>query len=163
MAIIARSHVWSPLGFGDSMRAMYTTLLVLHFLGLALGVGTGFAQMTLGIAARDMAPPERTQFMLRASALGKNGSIGLLLLIVSGLGMMALRGFSATLQWGGGAFHAKLTLVVVLIGVFGYLQVLVRRVRREAGGPAMAKLPKVGQAMLGLGIAVVICAVIAFH
>lgn len=145
------------------MRAMYTTLLVLHFIGLTLGVGTGFAQMTLGIAARDMAPPERVQFMLRASALAKNGSVGLLLLLVSGLGMMAMRGFSATLQWGGGAFHAKLTLVVVLSGVFGYLQVLVRRARREGGGPAMAKLPKVGQAVLALGIAIVICAVIAFQ
>jgi uncharacterized membrane protein len=145
------------------MAAMYTTLLVLHFIGLALGVGTGFAQMTLGIATRDMAPPERGQFMMRAFALGKNGSIGIALLLVSGLGMMALRGFSATLQWGGGAFHAKLALVAVLVCVFGYLQVLVRRARKEGGGPTLAKLPRVGQAMLMLGIAIVICAAIAFH
>jgi uncharacterized membrane protein len=145
------------------MRAMYTTLLVLHFIGLALGVGTGFAQMTLGIATRNLAPPERAQFMMRASALGRNGSIGLALLIVTGIGMMLLRGVSATMEWGGGAFHAKLTLVVVAIFVFGYLQVLVRRVRREGGGPAMATLPKVGQVMLLVGIAIVICATIAFQ
>lgn len=142
---------------------MYTTLLVLHFLGLALGVGTGFAQVTLGIATRDMAPPDRAQFMMRAFALVKNGSIGLLLLLVSGIGMMAMRGVSATMQWGGGAFHAKLALVVVLIGVFGYLQVLVRRAKRAGGGPAMATLPKVGQAMLLVGVAIVICAAVAFH
>lgn len=145
------------------MRAMYTALLILHFLGLALGVGTGFAQITLGIATRDMAQPERAQFMLRALALGRNGSIGLGLLLVSGLGMMAMRGVTATLAWGGGAFHAKLALVVVLIGVFGYLQVLVRRVRLAGGGPTMATLPKVGRAMLLVSVAVVICAVIAFQ
>jgi hypothetical protein len=39
----------------------------------------------------------------------------------------------------------------------------VRRVRREGGGPALATLPKVGQAMLLVGIAIVVCAVIAFH
>jgi len=142
---------------------MYTVLLVLHFLGLALGVGTGFAQMTLGISTRALAPAERTQFMLRAAALGKNGSIGLLLLIGSGLGMMAQRGFSATLQWGGGAFHAKLALVAAMVLVFGYLQMLIARARREGGGPALATLPKVGQVLLLLGIAVVICATIAFQ
>jgi uncharacterized membrane protein len=101
--------------------------------------------------------------MLRASALGKNGSIGLLLLIVSGVGMMGAHGFSATLQWGGGAFHAKLALIAVMVVVFGYLQMLLARARREGGGPAMARLPKVGQVMLLLGIAVVTCAAVAFH
>jgi uncharacterized membrane protein len=142
---------------------MYTALLVLHFIGLALGVGTGFAQMTLGIATRDMAPQERAQFFQRAYALGRNGSVGLLLLLVSGIGMTAMRGITATLQWGGGAFHAKLTLVLVMIFVFGYLQVLVRRARREGGGPAVAQIANVGRVMLLLGIAIVIFAVIAFQ
>ena len=139
---------------------MYTTLLFLHFLGLALGVGSGFAQVTLGMAARDMAQPERVQFMMRALALGKNGSIGFLLLVLSGIGMMSMRGVTATLQWGGGAFHAKLTLIVLMIAVFGYLQVLVRRVRAAGGGPGMARLPLVGRLMLLLGVATMICAVI---
>ncbi len=144
------------------MRAMYTTLLVLHFIGLALGVGTGFAQMTLGIATRNLAPPERAQFMMRASALGRNGSIGLALLLVTGIGMMLLRGVSATMEWGGGAFHAKLTLVVLMIGALGYMQMLIARAKREGGGPAMAKIPKVGRVMLALGVGIVLSAVIAF-
>ena len=157
------------------MRAMYTALLITHFLGLAIGLGSGFAQFTLALATRDLAPPERGQFMQRAAALGKNGSFGLLLLILSGIGMTTMRGWPATMQWGGGAFHAKLTLVALMIffqfmtngalmvGVFGYLQVLARRARREGGGPAMALLPKVSRVMLSLGIAVVIAAVIAFE
>ena len=145
------------------MRAMYTALLITHFLGLAIGLGSGFAQFTLALATRDLAPPERGQFMQRAAALGKNGSFGLLLLILSGIGMTTMRGWPATMQWGGGAFHAKLTLVALMVGVFGYLQVLARRARREGGGPAMALLPKVSRVMLSLGIAVVIAAVIAFE
>jgi hypothetical protein len=142
---------------------MYTVLLITHFLGLAIGIGAGFAQFTLGLATRDLPPPERGAFMQRAAALGKNGSIGLLLLLVSGIGMATMRGWPATMQWGGGAFHAKLTLVALMIGVFGYMQVLARRIRREGGGPAMALLPKVSRVMLALGISVVIAAVIAFQ
>ena len=141
---------------------MHTTLLILHFLGLALGLGSGFAQFTLSRAAAALPPAERSQFALRAAALGKNGSFGLLLLILSGIGLLTVRGVSATMAWGGGAFHAKLTLVVVMIGVFGYMQVLGRRARREGGGPALARLPTVSRVMLLLGIGLVICAVIAF-
>jgi uncharacterized membrane protein len=142
---------------------VYATLLFLHFIGLALGVGTGFAQITLGRATRDMSPEERTKFMLRASALAKNGSVGLLLLLVSGIGMAIMRGFGATLQWGGGAFHLKLTLTVIFIGLFGYVQVLLQRAKREGGGPVMARLPRLGQVLLSISVAIVVCAVIAFH
>ena len=143
-------------------RAVYLSLLFLHFLGIALGVGTGFAQFTLGLAARDLSPEERVKFSLRAAALSKNGSIGLLLLLASGIGMTAMRGVGATFAWGGGAFHLKLTLTVIFIGVFGYLQVLLKRAKREGGGPAMAKLPKIARVMLVLSVAIVLSAVVAF-
>ena len=141
---------------------MYTVLLILHFIGLAMGVGTSFAGLALGRAARDLDPPERAKFMLRASAIAKNGSIGLTLLILSGLGMWFTRGISQTLAWGGPAFHAKLTLVAILIGTFGTMQVLQKKAR-EGGGPAvMAKIPKVGAAMLLLGLGIIVAAVLAF-
>ena len=142
---------------------MYTLLLFTHFVGLALGVGTGFANLTLGIATRSLPPEERVKFMLRAAALGKNGSIGLLLLLLSGVGMVLMRGLTATFAWGGPAFHAKLTLVVIFIGLFGYLQVLVARAKREGGGPNMARIPKVAGPMLLIGIAIMASAVLAFH
>jgi uncharacterized membrane protein len=64
---------------------------------------------------------------------------------------------------GGPAFHAKLTLVVILCGVVGYSQALGKRAREAGGGPALAKLPAVGNAILLLGVAIVIAAVIAFQ
>jgi hypothetical protein len=148
---------------GYDAVAMYLVLLILHFIGLAMGVGTSFAAMALGISAKDLEPAERGKFMLRAGpAVAKNGSIGLALLLISGIGMWLTRGVSEVMAWGGPAFHAKLTLIVILIGLFGYMQVLQKKAR-EGGGPAvMAKMPKVGGAMLLLGVSIIVCAVLAF-
>lgn len=141
---------------------MYETLLILHFLGLALGLGASFAMLTLGIAAAKLTPEERGQFMMRASLLSKNGSIGLLLLILSGLGILFYRGVGNVMQWGGGAFHAKLTLVLVLSGLVGYMQVQLKRAREGGGPAAMAKLPMLGRIALLMSVAIVILAVVAF-
>ncbi|HEY3256306.1 MAG TPA: hypothetical protein VGJ91_20245 [Polyangiaceae bacterium] len=145
------------------MPLSYLVLLMLHFLGLALGVGASFAAFTLRKAGRELEPAERTKFQLRALSLSKNGSYGLLLLLLTGLGMFVMRGPAAVMRAGGPAFHAKLTLVVILCGVVGYSQALGKRAREAGGGPALAKLPALGNAILLLGVAIVIAAVIAFQ
>jgi uncharacterized membrane protein len=143
---------------------MHSLWLILHFIGLAMGVGTGFAMFTLGAATRNLPPPERAAFMLRASALSQVGGIGLLLLIVSGFGLMYARGGpSAALAWGGGMFHAKLTLVGILILLVGSMHVLMARVRRAGGGPLAARVAMLGQLTLLLGIGIVTLAVLAFR
>jgi uncharacterized membrane protein len=141
---------------------MYLFLLITHFIGLALGVGTGFAALALDRASRDLAPPERMQFMLRASAIRINGSVGSLLLLLSGLGMLFYRGVRETFAWGGGAFHAKLTLIVLLIGVFGYMQVLNKKARVAQDASALAKIPKIASVMLLLNVLIIVSAVVAF-
>ena len=141
---------------------LYLSLLFLHFIGLALGVGTSFAMLTLGASTKDLPADERSKFMLRAGALRKNGSIGLGLLILSGLAMFILRGPAAVMAWGGPALHVKLTLVVILIGFFGYMQVVMKKVRLAGGGPLMARLSKLGALMLALNVAIVLSAVLAF-
>ncbi len=137
--------------------------LITHFLGLALGVGTGFAMLTLGLATTDMAPADRGAFMRRALVLTRNGSIGLLLLIVSGVGILLTNGAGEVMAWGGAMFHIKLTLVVIMVGVFGYMQVLIRKSKSANGAAAMARIPVLGRVMLVLGIGVVVFAVLAFH
>ena len=143
---------------------MYDLLLMIHFIGLAMGVGTSFAMMTLGRVAASMEPAERATFFGRVGVLAKNSSIGLTLLIASGIGMLFDRGVSVMFTIGGPAFHAKLTLVVILAGCLGYSQVLRKRMR-EGKDPARAAaiLPKLGQFMLLLGVAIIIAAVAAFH
>jgi uncharacterized membrane protein len=141
---------------------MKDVLLILHFFGLALGVGAGLASFTLGLATRDMSPEERGKFMQRASILRKNGSFGLLLLIASGLGFVLESGFSTLTFRGGGFFHAKLALVVVMAGLLGYSQVLFKKVR-EQGPAAMGKLLVVSRILLATGLTVIVLAVLAFH
>jgi len=159
----SRAIDWLLLTVWDRSRAvLYLSLLFLHFIGLALGVGTSFAMLTLGAAGQKLAPEERTQFMMRVSALRMNGSYGLGLLILTGLALFILRGPAAVFAWGGGAFHLKLTLVVILIGFFGYVQVLTKKIREAGGGPLMAKLPRLSMIMLGLSVAIIASAVAAF-
>ena len=141
---------------------MYQVLLALHFLGLALGLGASFAQLTLGLSARELPAGERTSLALRTLSLSKNGSYGLLLLIVTGVGMMLMRGVSATFAVGGGAFHGKLTLVVLMIGVLGFSQVVGARARRSGSVSEMNKVRLLGRIQLALGVLVVIAATIAF-
>ncbi|MSO49220.1 MAG: hypothetical protein EXQ49_04860 [Acidobacteria bacterium] len=142
---------------------MLDLLLILHFIGLALGVGTGFAMLTLGLATADMPPADRGAFMRRASVLTRNGAIGLALLILSGVGLVLVRGVAEVMAWGGPMFHVKLTLVAIMIGVFGYLQVLLRQSRSADGAAAAARIPIVSRVMLVLGVSVVVFAVLAFH
>jgi hypothetical protein len=149
-------------GCTKDLPVLYLSLLFLHFVGLAMGVGSGFAMLRLGAAARELPPEERAKFMLRASAVSKNGGAGLGLLILTGLAMLFVRGVGEVMAWGGGAFHAKLTLVVIFIGVFGYSQVVQKKVREAGGGPLMARLPKLGAALLVLGLLIILAAVIAF-
>lgn len=141
---------------------MHKVLLITHFIGLALGLGTSFAMFTLGLAARDMTPADRGAFMRRAMVLGKNGSIGLLLLILSGVWLVFSQGAAEVMAWGGAMFHVKLTLVVILMGTFGYMQVLIRKAQGSDGAAAMARLPLVSRIMLLLNIAIVVTAVLAF-
>lgn len=136
--------------------------LIIHFIGLAFGVGASLAVFRLRLATADMAPAERGVFMQRVSVLSKNGSIGLLLLIVSGVGLLVGRGVGVVMAWGGGMFHAKLTLVVILIGLFGYSQVLAKKAR-SSDGAAAARLVIVSQALLVVGLSIIVFAVLAFH
>jgi uncharacterized membrane protein len=142
---------------------LYYSLLFLHFIGLALGVGAAFSMLSLSAAARELPSEERTRFLLRAGILSKNGSSGFGLLLLSGIGMLVVRGPAAVFAMGGGAFHLKLTLIVILAGVFGYSQVLGKKVREAGGGPLMARLSTIRLSVVVLGIAIVASAVAAFR
>lgn len=135
--------------------------IILHLLGVVLGVGTGFAMMALGIASKDMAPADRGAFMRRASAVGINGSVGMLLLIISGLGLFYTIGVETVMAYGP-MVHVKFTLVAVLIALFGYMQVLLRKYK-SGDLAAAAMIPKVSTVMLLVGVGIVTAAVLAFH
>lgn len=142
---------------------MQDALLIVHFLGLALGVGTSFAMLRLGLATKDLAPAERAGVMKHALAIAKNGALGLALLILSGVLMLVTRGAGTVFASGGPAFHVKLALVVVLSGLVGYSQVLGKRIRERQDADALRVAQKISPVILVTGVAIVVSAVIAFH
>jgi hypothetical protein len=60
-------------------------MLIAHFLGLVMGMGTSFAHAFLGVASAKMPPEEAREFRMHTMALSKMGNAGIILLIVSGL------------------------------------------------------------------------------
>ena len=138
---------------------MRETMLVLHFIGLAMAVGTGFAFMFLGIAASKMEPAKRGEFMLNALALGRMGHIGLGLMILSGIFLIVpywpMLGEMPLLI-------AKLVLVLVLAAVIGINGSLARRAR-EGNAAVLLKMAMVGRVSLITSVTIIVLAVLVFR
>jgi hypothetical protein len=137
-------------------------LLILHFIGLAMGLAVPFSNIVMGILIDKAAPGERPVLGRFPPLMSRVGDIGLVLLWTSGLGLLFFK-------WGGTAnlgnlpwqFHAKLTLVVVLTGLIGVIHSLQRK---AAGGDAaaMARIKAIGQVTFVTALAIVTFAVLAF-
>src|SRR6478609_6930701 len=105
---------------------MRDLFLVIHLVGLAMAVGTGFANLFLAAAAAKLEPAERGSFMAKTSILVRMGHTGLGLLILSGFYLMipywSLLSEMPTLI-------AKLALVVVQIILVTVISILVRKAK----------------------------------
>lgn len=139
---------------------MRDAMLFLHFLGLILGMGAGFASLVIGASNKDLAVEERPKFMLRLRALGYMGLIGVALLIISGA-------YLATPYWSRitsmPLFIAKLGLVVILLTLLLLMDRRWRRAVKNGGGPDLKALPKLGGLALPIGILILLFAVLQFH
>ena len=134
-------------------------MLILHFLGLAMGLGTSFAMLFLGIASAQMEPGKGREFMLNATHIGRMGQVGLVLLLISG-------GYLMTPYWStlgdNPLLITKLVLYVVLAGLVGMITSLTRKAR----GGNLAVMPKavlMGRLAMLIGVTIVILAVSIFH
>ena len=92
---------------------MYDTLLFLHFVGVSIGAGTGIYMFALARhAARNLEQAEARTLMPGISAtVSRVGDVGLLLLIISGLGMATIIGVGILSEM----FIVKMLLVTVII------------------------------------------------
>ena len=134
--------------------------LLLHFIGLSMAVGTGFANLFLGSAAAKLEPAERGPFMLKTTVLVRMGQTGLGLLLISGF-------YLATPFWKSlsdmPTLMAKLALVVVLLVTVTMSSLQVRKAKKENNPGLLVKLKPLGMANFFLGIAIMILAVLTFH
>ena len=139
---------------------MSEVMLIIHFIGLSMALGTGFANLFLGSVAAKLTPPERGSFMSKTMVLGRMGQIGLGLLLLSGLAL-------ATPYWSKISempfLIAKLSLVTVLLITVSYITVLVNKFKKQPDPALIAKIKPLGILNFLLGITIVIIAVLTFH
>ena len=139
---------------------MKDAMLIIHFIGLVMGLGTGFAHAFLGMASKKMSKKEGVDFEINVLAINKMGNIGIFLLVLSG-------GYLITPYWGTLSatplLMAKLLAVVILIVLIFMLNGLGKKVTNDRNIEALHKMEKVGKITLPLGIIIVILAVLVFH
>jgi hypothetical protein len=103
-------------------------VLMLHFLGLAMGMSVTFGNIVMLNLITAAAPSEKAVLARFPPAISKVGRAGLALLWVTGLTMLYTRWNGlAGMPW---QFHVKLTAVVVLTLVVIYLTSLEHRIMR---------------------------------
>lgn len=134
-------------------------LVVVHFLGLAMGMSSGFANMVMAGLIAKAAPPEKAVLGRFPPAMAKIGLIGLVLLWGSGLAIVKTRygSFEILPQ----TFIYKLIAVVLLTICVIYIHLLQRRVQK-GDTAAMGQIQFVGRLTGPLALLAVIFAVITF-
>lgn len=135
-------------------------MLILHFIGLAMGLGTSFAFMFLGIASAKLEKSEALKFTIHSFAISRMGHIGLALLIISGLYLM-------TPYWGNLAdmplLIGKLVLVVVLAVMIGFITKISNQAKSGDTEQHLKRIETFGKVSLITSLAIVILAVLVFH
>lgn len=133
--------------------------LIIHFIGLAMGLGTSFAFMFLGKAAQKMEPTERAPFMGKVLVLSRMGHIGITLLFLSGIYLIVPY---ADVLLEMPLLLTKLILFVILGALVGILSKTGKRAL--AGDPSQfLKMAKIGRFSMLTSLIIVVLAVLVFH
>ena len=133
--------------------------MVLHFLGLAMGLSTGFANMVMAGLISKAAPAEKAVLGRFPPAMSKIGVVGLALLWITGIAIVLTRyGTFAVLPR---PFIVKLSAVILLTLAVIYIHVLMPRAQR-GDADAMARIQTLGKLTGPLAIIAIIFAVITF-
>lgn len=135
-------------------------MLITHFIGMAMGLGTAFGFMFLGIAASKMDKDEGNQFMIKAAFLGKMGHVGLLLLLGSGIYLIIPYAKAITSM---PLLIAKLSLFIVLGALVGIISSMMKKAAKGDTVTYLKKTETLGKINLLIGIAIVVLAVLVFH
>jgi len=139
---------------------MRDIMLITHFIGLAMAVGTSLAFLFLGIASSKMEKKEALNFRLNTFALIKMAHIGLALLIISG-------GYLMTPYWKilatSPLIIAKLVLVLALGAFLGILGSAAKKAKKSDAETHLKKIKTLGKLALLTGLAIIVLAVYIFH
>ena len=139
---------------------MKEVMLIVHFIGLAMSLGTGFANLFLNAVASKLEPAEKGSFMSKIMILGQMGRIGLGLLLLSGFSL-------ATPYWKVlgemPLFIAKLSLVAILLISVSYTLLILRKAKKQGNPGLLKNLKPLGMLNFFIAITIVVLAVLVFH
>lgn len=134
--------------------------LILHFIGLAMGLGTSIGFIFLGKAGAKLPPEEGQKFMMNAFALSRMGHIGLVLLVLSG-------GYMVGNNWGAVGSNTPFLIKLILVAVLAILVLVLTQFANQAkqGKPENSiKYNRIlGMVSVLTGLSIVVFAVLAFH
>ena len=139
---------------------MNDVMLIIHFIGLAMGVGTGFAFMFLGMAGSKMEKAEAQRFQLNTLTLSRMGHIGLTLMIVSGVLLMPPYWkvlFDSPL------LITKLVLVLILTALVLMVHASGQKARKGEPENHLKAIDLLGKIVLLISVATLVLAVYIFH
>lgn len=140
---------------------MLIAFKLMHIVGLVMLLGVSLTFVSLSLATSSLADNERMDFYRRIFKLSMISSSGLLLSLISGIALWIILG--ASVMATGGAFHAKLTLVAILIGVFGWMQMSMVKSKSATSWAEFQKVNRPIQIVFALALAIVFAAVLAFR
>ena len=98
-------------------------MLIIHFLGLAMGVGTSFAHAILGKTISKLESSEAKKFRRQTKGLSQMGFTGTVLLLVSGIYLIVP-------FW---PIITTLPLLILKLVLFVILVILILLINRDAG------------------------------
>ena len=135
-------------------------LVILHLLGLSMGMSVGFANMVMAGVIAKAAPADKGVLGRFPPAMSKVGLAGLALLWISGISIVMTRygGFQVLPR----TFIYKLIAVVLLTVTVGYIEMLFARVKK-GDTAALAQIQLCGRFTGLFSLAAVIFAVITFN
>jgi len=139
---------------------MRETMLIFHFIGLAMGLGTGFGNAFLGAAAAKMSKDDAIKFRLNTLVLSYMGHVGIALLLISGFYMITPYWKSLTSM---PLLMVKLGLVLVLIVLISLLSIAAKKAKNGDAENQFRKMAILGKLTLLVALAIVVVAVNVFH
>lgn len=139
---------------------MRDIMLIVHFLGLALGLGAGFTHLFLGMATKGMDDKQTAQFRIRTLSINIMSKIGIVLLILSG-------GYLMTPYWSNLAsmpfLHFKFTLVGIILILLVPMSIFAKKAKKNNDPSQLKKIKVLGRIILLCTVWCVILAVKQFH
>lgn len=139
---------------------MRETMLILHLIGLAMGLGTSFAHVFLGNTLSKLDPTEAGKFRNQSKGLSLMGTVGTVMLFVSGVYLIIpFWPIITTLP----LLILKLILFVILVILIVLINYGARNNYQNNDVNNLKRIELMGKFAMVIGVTIVILAVNVFN